>query len=98
MQVLRTHGGSVACFIGKIGNMRNTVLWIVLCSLCPAGSWAAEDIVLADFEREDWGDWKIEGDAFGPGPAHGSLDRQKKVSGHRREENGREENGEENGE
>ena len=83
MQDLRSHGGSVAFFIGKIGNMRNTVFWIVLCSLCPAGSWAAEDIVLADFEGKDWGDWKVEGDAFGLGPASGSIGRQKKVSGYR---------------
>ena len=31
------------------------------------------DIVIADFESETWGDWQVEGDAFGPGPAKGTL-------------------------
>jgi len=32
-----------------------------------------EPIVFADFEGEDWGDWKVEGTAFGTGPAHGGV-------------------------
>ena len=31
------------------------------------------DIVIADFEYERYGDWKTEGDAFGAGPAKGTL-------------------------
>jgi len=38
-------------------------------------------IVLADFEGEDYGDWTVEGEAFGKGPAHGTLERQHPVSG-----------------
>ncbi|MBT7166702.1 MAG: hypothetical protein HN904_28220, partial [Victivallales bacterium] len=38
------------------------------------------DILLADFESEDYGEWKIEGDCFGPGPAKGTLASQNAVS------------------
>lgn len=38
-------------------------------------------IVLADFEGDDYGDWKVTGQAFGTGPAHGTLARQQAVSG-----------------
>jgi len=38
-------------------------------------------IVLADFEGADYGDWKVEGDAFGKGPAGGTLPNQQNVSG-----------------
>ncbi|WP_347246480.1 GH116 family glycosyl hydrolase [Thermogutta sp.] len=37
--------------------------------------------VLADFEGQDYGDWKVEGEAFGTGPAHGTLPNQQQVSG-----------------
>jgi non-lysosomal glucosylceramidase len=40
-----------------------------------------EPIVLADFEGNDYGDWKMEGDAFGTGPASGTLPGQQEVSG-----------------
>src|SRR5579862_3778786 len=42
---------------------------------------AGEDIVFADFEGPDYGAWKVEGDAFGSGPAQGTLLHQKPVSG-----------------
>jgi uncharacterized protein (DUF608 family) len=38
-------------------------------------------IVLADFEGGDYGDWKAEGEAFGTGPASGTLPRQQEVDG-----------------
>ncbi len=41
----------------------------------------AEDVVFADFEGSNWGAWKADGDAFGPGPAHGTLPDQQAVSG-----------------
>jgi uncharacterized protein (DUF608 family) len=44
---------------------------------------ARDPIVLADFEGGDYGDWRAEGDAFGAGPARGTLDRQQEVSGFR---------------
>jgi non-lysosomal glucosylceramidase len=38
-------------------------------------------IVLADFEGQDYGDWKVEGKAFGKGPAGGTILQQQEVSG-----------------
>jgi len=38
-------------------------------------------IVIADFEAPDYGDWKATGEAFGAGPAHGTLPDQNPVSG-----------------
>jgi uncharacterized protein (DUF608 family) len=38
-------------------------------------------IVLTDFEGEDYGDWTVEGEAFGTGPARGTLPSQQEVSG-----------------
>lgn len=38
-------------------------------------------IVVADFEGKDYGDWAVEGEAFGTGPASGTLAGQQKVSG-----------------
>jgi fructan beta-fructosidase len=42
---------------------------------------AAEDIVIADFESSDFGDWKVEGEAFGGGPVEGTLPNQRRVYG-----------------
>jgi fructan beta-fructosidase len=39
------------------------------------------DILLADFEGDDYGDWKATGTAFGKGPARGTLPNQMPVSG-----------------
>jgi len=39
------------------------------------------EIVIADFEGPDYGDWKATGEAFGPGPARGTQPRQMKVTG-----------------
>jgi fructan beta-fructosidase len=53
----------------------------LLLSLAAAAG-AADDIVIADFEGPDYGDWKAEGEAFGPGPAQGTLPGQMTVSGY----------------
>ncbi len=42
---------------------------------------AAEDIIIADFEGTHYGDWKVAGEAFGPGPARGTLPNQMQVDG-----------------
>ena len=42
----------------------------------------AENIVIADFEAASYGGWSIRGDAFGQGPAPGTLDKQMRVSGY----------------
>jgi serine/threonine protein kinase/formylglycine-generating enzyme required for sulfatase activity len=39
------------------------------------------DVVLADFEGSDFGDWKVDGTAFGDGPARGSVLNQQTVTG-----------------
>jgi len=38
-------------------------------------------IVFADFEGDDYGNWTLEGDAFGPRPARGTLPDQSPVTG-----------------
>lgn len=40
-----------------------------------------DDILIEDFEGQDYGAWKVEGDAFGKGPARGTLPNQMPVSG-----------------
>jgi len=47
----------------------------------PSPARAADDMLIADFEGSDYGDWKVEGEAFGTGPAKGTLDRQRPVTG-----------------
>jgi non-lysosomal glucosylceramidase len=47
----------------------------------PAPAAARPPKVVADFEGLDYGDWQVEGEAFGSGPARGTLDRQQDVSG-----------------
>lgn len=42
---------------------------------------AADDIIVNDFESETYGAWKIEGTAFGSGPARETLPGQMKVEG-----------------
>lgn len=43
--------------------------------------WAQDDVLVADFESEDYGQWTVTGEAFGPGPAAGTLPNQMEVSG-----------------
>src|SRR6266852_5070361 len=48
---------------------------------CPVRAADPPDIVIADFEGPDYGDWKVTGTAFGKGPAHGTLPNQQPVTG-----------------
>jgi fructan beta-fructosidase len=41
-----------------------------------------EDILIADFEGPGYRDWKVEGEAFGDGPAEGTLPDQMSVTGY----------------
>ncbi len=52
-----------------------------LVALASSWAFAAEPIVIADFEGENFGTWKVVGDAFGKMPAQGSSGNQKKISG-----------------
>ncbi len=42
---------------------------------------AEDDILISDFESADYGDWKVEGAAFGKAPAKGTLGGQMQVTG-----------------
>ena len=44
-------------------------------------AFAAEDILIADFEGEDYGRWTTTGDAFDAGPLPGAVGLQKEVTG-----------------
>ncbi len=46
------------------------------------GCSGGEDIVIMDFEGETYGGWQTSGQSFGEGPAGGSLDGQRPVSGY----------------
>lgn len=52
-------------------------------SLSSEGPTVLPDIVIADFEGEDYGDWEVSGQAFGSGPARGPLSGQMPVSGYK---------------
>ncbi|MHC4326041.1 MAG: hypothetical protein ACYSUX_17365 [Planctomycetota bacterium] len=41
------------------------------------------DILIADFEKDGYGSWQVEGNAFGQKPANGTLENQQEVSGFR---------------
>ena len=58
-----------------------TIAFVLAAFIASATLHAAEPVVIADFESETYGTWKVEGDAFGKGPAHGALPGQMKVEG-----------------
>jgi len=62
-------------------SLEMAVLGILALILLAAAAHAADAIRIADFEGKDYGDWKVEGDGFGPGPAQGTLPGQMKVEG-----------------
>lgn len=57
------------------------LMFLALLSCCAQG--VADDLVIADFEGPDYGAWSVTGEAFGKGPAHGTLPGQMKVDGFR---------------
>jgi sucrose-6-phosphate hydrolase SacC (GH32 family) len=57
------------------------IILICLAVLASPSLRAADDILIADFEGPNYGTWKTTGQAFGPGPAHGTLPGQMEVSG-----------------
>jgi sucrose-6-phosphate hydrolase SacC (GH32 family) len=50
-------------------------------ALCVPAARAADDVLVADFEGDTYGEWKATGKAFGPGPAKGTLKGQMPVDG-----------------
>ena len=61
----------------------NMAFRCLLLLLLTATACVAADVVLADFEEGSYGDWIVEGDAFGDAPAGGTLSGQQDVSGFR---------------
>src|SRR3954447_25667541 len=61
--------------------MMKTLTAAILLVVLATGTRAADDVLVADFEGKDWGDWKVTGEAFGPGPARGTLPNQMPVTG-----------------
>ena len=57
--------------------------YLLLFSLLGSSLKAAErpDVLVADFEAKDYGEWTAKGEAFGPGPAEGTLPNQMPVTG-----------------
>ena len=63
--------------------MKRTLLTMALfLALVAPGVYAADDIVVADFEGDTYGDWTVEGEAFGSEPAKGTLPGQRTVAGY----------------
>lgn len=60
--------------------MKRTLL-IALLSFSVCALYSADDLIIADFEGSDYGAWKTTGEAFGPGPARGTLPGQMPVDG-----------------
>jgi fructan beta-fructosidase len=58
-----------------------SILFLSLASGLPAQAPKRPDTLIADFESETYGDWKVEGDAFGKGPARGKIGAQMNVEG-----------------
>jgi hypothetical protein len=52
-----------------------------LLGLSCGAAWAVDDVVIADFEGENFGAWKVTGEAFGKGPAQGPVGQQMPVDG-----------------
>jgi fructan beta-fructosidase len=61
--------------------MKRTSLGILAILITTAALHAAEPIIIADFESDTYGAWKVEGDAFGKGPARGKIGGQMPVTG-----------------
>jgi sucrose-6-phosphate hydrolase SacC (GH32 family) len=61
--------------------VRAVFLTLVLLAGGVVGATAQEDLLVADFEGRTYGDWQATGEAFGPGPARGTLPDQMPVSG-----------------
>src|SRR4051812_29606010 len=53
----------------------------LLLAVARAGDRPPDDLLVADFEGADYAAWTVTGDAFGSGPARGTLPNQQPVSG-----------------
>ena len=61
------------------------VTWLsfaILGLAAPSRATAEDDLLIADFEGDSYGDWKVEGAAFGARPAVANVTPPNKVTGH----------------
>ena len=58
-----------------------TIILIMMFVCLNNASAQDNDILVADFEGKDYGNWIVTGEAFGPGPARGTLKNQMVVTG-----------------
>jgi len=61
--------------------MQRVLIWAIVAASTTAFAHGADDLLVADFEGGTYGDWKIEGEAFGQKPADGTLENQQTVTG-----------------
>ncbi|QDU76755.1 Levanase precursor [Bremerella volcania] len=69
----RNHTGQFSCAV---------LLLCLFPCLVSADEKPRVDVLIADFEGASYGDWKVEGEAFGTQPASGALSGQMDVSGY----------------
>ena len=63
--------------------IQTTILfWVVVIGPVSLTHAVDADILIADFESSDYGDWKVTGQAFASGPARGTLPTQMPVEGY----------------
>jgi len=60
---------------------RSAWMTALILVLVGQGAFAAEDIVVSDFEGDNYDGWLVEGEAFGDGPASGTRPGQRTVAG-----------------
>ena len=60
---------------------RSVLFCVSLLAAASASAQPREDLLIADFEGKDYGGWQAAGEAFGTGPAQGTLPRQMQVDG-----------------
>ena len=78
---MKTGRGVVAGHDPPTMNLARFACSVVLSASVTTVVFGADDILVADFEGQTYGDWQVAGEAFGPGPAKGTLPRQMRVSG-----------------
>ncbi|MEK0449321.1 MAG: hypothetical protein RL088_1589 [Verrucomicrobiota bacterium] len=59
----------------------HTRLAIALTTIIAAPAFGADEILIADFERDTYAPWTVTGEAFGPGPSRGTMPGQMHVDG-----------------
>ena len=59
----------------------NPLVTAALCTTLVASAFAADEILIADFEKDTYAPWTVTGEAFGPGPSRGTMPGQMNVDG-----------------